>query len=156
MVRAGDPFGLKQFQRVFSPGVRFLIERKLGKPAVEKEAQAVFEMAVQEIRNDPSVDSRTAAKLVRRSILERVERHRRLEANDLPATPLAEGLQAAEHVIEQMSPLEREALRRCYVLGERPQEIAQKLGFKEKDLRSIQSRARSEFSAATSRQTNVA
>lgn len=156
MVRAGDPFGLKQFHRVFSPGVRFLIERKLGKPAVEKEARAVLETAIQAIRNDPSMESRSLPKLVRRLILERVERQQHLEANDLPATTLAEGVQAAERVIEQMSPLEREALRRCYVLGERPEVIAQQLGFKEKDLRSIRSRARAEFHTAASRQINVA
>jgi DNA-directed RNA polymerase specialized sigma24 family protein len=65
-------------------------------------------------------------------------------------------IQAAERILNKMSLVERDALRRCYVLGEAPDSIVDGLNLTIEELRKIRSRARAEFSAAKPTQANVA
>src|SRR5689334_5235966 len=119
LIRAGESSGLKHLHRVFSPGIRFLIERRLGSRDVEKETRTILEMAVQEIRVDLSLEGGALAKLVRGLILKRAASAPRTEVEfrALPAGPATGNVQVAERVIEHLTPVERDALRRCYVLG---------------------------------------
>jgi hypothetical protein len=158
LIRAADPSGLKHLHRIFSPGIRFLIKRRLDSPDVEKETRTILEMAVQEICVDLSLEGGAVAKLVRGLVLKRCEGESRtqVEAKASPTSPAAISVQVAERVIEHLTPLERDALRRCYVLGEAPDAILKKLALSPEQLKAIQSRARAEFSAETSRQANVA
>ena len=60
-----------------------------------------------------------------------------------------------EGILDGMSPVEREALRRCYVLGEAPESFLESLRLSLHEFRAIRARARAEFSARKAK-ANVA
>ena len=158
LIRAGDSSGEEHFSRIFYPGLRFLLERRLGRTDVEEEALAVVGAAMEEIHADQTLRGHGLPRTVRRLIQERFVPEQRLgDSSKAPEDdPTTRSVEAAGHLLAQLNLVEREALRRCYVLGEKPELILKKLQLNPEQLRAIQSRARAEFSSQVSRTSNVA
>jgi len=150
-IRTGDRDAAADWLQTFLPGACFLIRRRLGKPDVEPEARSVLEAALHEVQADGSVTAEQIPGLIRRLICQRFPAKSREYTGSSSAA-----IQAAERTLNRMSPLERDALRRCYVLGEAPETIVNGLKLTLEEFRKIQMRARAEFSAAKPKQTNVA
>ena len=143
----------QQLHRIISPGVRFLLRRRLGRNDVDREAESVLETAIRTIQTDTSVPADGVPQMVRRLIQQQCPRQPK------PATEPGDGAGPSQKVVEGildgMSPVEREALRRCYVLGEAPETFLETLRLTLREFRAIQVRARAEFSSRKAK-SNVA
>jgi hypothetical protein len=157
-VRAGDAAAVRELERLLSPGVRLMIRRRDGHHDAQIEAQSVLDAAVSEIRADLSLDAAAVVRLVRLLI------QRRFPANSHPPamTPnwepglASRGMDAAGRILQEMSPVDRDALRRCYVLGENTESILNRLNLSSEHYKAIKSRARAQFSAEVPQKLNVA
>jgi len=153
-VRSGDQDAAGEFRHLFYPGTRFLIQRRMGSVDVEQQVAEVLDMAVRTIQEDHSVGGATVTAFVRQSI---VERFPTTQKNQGPPSISKDGSVAlAKEVLKGLSPVERDALRRCYVLRQSPESFLQALKLTPDQFRAIQSKARTEFAIRHSRQTNVA
>ena len=150
-IRTGDPAAAADWRQTFFPGTCFLIRRRLGKPDVEAEAHEVLDAALKSVRSDDSISAEQLPGLIRRVICQRFPEKSR-QYSDSPTG----AIKAAEKVLNKLSRLERDALRRCYVLGEPPETVVSGLRLTLEELRKIQARARAEFSAQKPQQANVA
>jgi len=151
LVRAGDPIAAAEWMRTFLPGTSFLIRRRLGKTEVEAEARSVLEAALAGVRADGSLTADQLTGMIRRLI------YQQFPAEAPPTEgPDAKRIQAAQKILSKMSAVERDALRRCYVLREAPEMFLSGLKLTIDEFRAIQTRARAEFSAGESKKANVA
>jgi hypothetical protein len=151
LARAGDDTAAAEWMRTFLPGACFLIRRRLGKADVEEEARSVLEKAIVAVQADASVTAEQLPGMIRGLICQRFP----AEAGSTECSD-PERIQAAKKVLNKMLPVERDALRRCYVLGEAPESFLSGLRLTIDEFRAIQTRARAEFSAGESKQANVA
>jgi len=151
-VRAGNPKAVEELQGVLAPGVRFLIRRRLIGGGADPHVRSVLDAAVLAIREDPSMASGNVARLVRQLIVRRFPARLKESTGD----PRGSGSKAAERILKRMSPVERDALRRCYVLGEAPESFLRELKLTRDQFRALQCRARAEFSSKGPPTANVA
>ncbi len=151
-IRAGVPGTAEELYGVLYAGVRFLIQRRVGSANLERQVRSVLDAAVRTIREDPSAGS--VIGLVRQLIARRFPAGSNQPAEAAGAGGV--GVEAAARILERMSPRERDALRRCYVLGEARESFLAALKLTPEEFRAIQSRARSEFNARGSGRTDVA
>lgn len=157
-IRNGVSDAAEELHRIFYPGACFLIRRRMGHSDVDQLAWAVIEAAIGRIRQDKSVEGGNLPGLVRQLLMQRlpashegpVPKPAVRNGADRPARAVAEG------ILDAMSPVERDALRRCYLLGEPPESFLNTLKLTPDQFRALRLRARTEFSTRTSRQTNVA
>jgi hypothetical protein len=153
LIHAGHAGAARQLHRVLSPGVRFLLRSRLGRNDVDREAQSVLEAAIHTIQTDTSVQPDGVPRVVRRLIQQqctgRTKPATETGASDGPGQKVVEG------ILDGMSHVEREALRRCYVLGEAPESFLEPLSLTLREFRAIRARARAEFSSRKAK-TNVA
>jgi len=153
LIHSGHAGAAQQLHRILSPGVRFLLRRRLGRNDVDREAESVLETAIRTIQTDTSVPADGVPQMVRRLIQQQCPRQPK------PATEPGDGAGPSQKVVEGildgMSPVEREALRRCYVLGEAPETFLETLRLTLREFRAIQVRARAEFSSRKAK-SNVA
>ncbi len=151
-IRTGDRNAVADWLQTFLPGTCFLIQRRLGKPNVEAEARSVLDNVLREIQADGSVTAEQLPGLIRRLICQLYP----AKSGEYTASSNTARVKDAERILHKMSPLERDALRRCYVLGEAPELILGGLKLTFEDFRKIRSRARTEFSASNPKKANVA
>jgi len=153
LIRAGHAGAVRQLHRFLSPGVRFLLQRRLGRNDVDREAQSVLDAAIHTILTDISVQAGEVPRMVRRLIQQECLGQTKPAAE----TGASAGPQqrVVEGILDGMSPVEREALRRCYVLGEAPESFLETLRLTPHEFRAIRGRARAEFSSRKAK-TNVA
>jgi len=151
LVRAGDQIAAAEWMRTFLPGACFLIRRRLGKADVEGEARSVLEAVLAASRSHASVTAEQLPGMIRDLIYQRFP----VEAGPAECSD-PKRIKAAKEVLNKMLPVERDALRRCYVLGEAPESFLSGLELTIDDFRAIQTRARAEFSRGESKQANVA
>ncbi len=144
---------IAEFRRIFLPGCSFLIRRRLGESDVQEGAQSTLDAAIGQIREDKSIEGKDLPALIRKLIAQRFAAVRDLAARN-GAGQIA--LEAAKATLEGMSPVERDALRRCYVLGESPESFLKSLKLTPDQFREIRIRARTQFSTRTSHEINVA
>lgn len=153
LIRAGHAGAAQQLHRILSTGVRFLLRRRLGRNNVDREAESVLEAAIRSIQADISVPAYGVPQMVRRLI------QQQCPGQPKPVTETGDGAGPSQKVVEGMldgmSPVEREALRRCYVLGEAPETFLETLSLTLREFRAIQVRARAEFSSRKAK-SNVA
>ncbi|MBZ5594448.1 MAG: hypothetical protein LAP39_19575 [Acidobacteriia bacterium] len=151
LVRASDENALAEWMQAFLPGACFLIRRRLGKADVEREARSVLETALAATQADVSVTAEQLPGMVRQLI------YQQFPAETSPAECTdATRVKAAKRALSKLSPVERDALRRCYVLGEAPEAFLSGLKLTIDEFRDIQTRARAEFSAGESKEASVA
>src|SRR5579859_626000 len=65
LIRAGHGGAADQLRRVLTPGVRFLVRRRLGRNDVDHEARKVLERAIQTIQTDSAVRPDGVPRMVR-------------------------------------------------------------------------------------------
>jgi hypothetical protein len=119
---------------------------------VDAEARSVLDAALLEVRADAAVMPDQIPGLIRRLICQRYPgKPSEYSGSSNPAR-----VKDAKRILNRMSPVERDALRRCYVLGEAPELILSGLKLTVEEFRRIRSRARAEFSTSKPRQANVA
>ena len=151
-IRSGDRNAPANWLKTFLPGTCFLIRRRLGEIDVEAEARSVLEAALLEVQADGSLTAEQVPGLIRRLICQRYPgRPSGYSGSSRPPR-----VKDAKRILNRMSRLERDALRRCYVLGEAPALILSGLKLTDEQLRTIRSRARAEFNASYPKQANVA
>jgi len=151
-IRDGVADANAELSSVFYQGARFLLRRRLGRQDVESNVQSLLDAVGRRVREDNSVDGRNLAGLVRQMLAESVPAgNAKIIKNGAhqPAVTIAAG------ILKSMSPVERDALRRCYVQGEPPEAFLNNLRMTSDQFRALRLRARTEFSTRTS-QTNVA
>ena len=152
-IREGVANANFEMRRIFHSGVHFLIQRRLGRRDVESHVQSVLDAVSRRIREDISIDGRSLPGLVRQTIAKCVPTGPapKLTKNeaDQPA------LTIAAEILQSLSPVERDALRRCYLQGEPPETFLSTLRMTPDQFRALRLRARNEFSTKT-HQTNVA
>jgi len=119
---------------------------------VEAEARSVLDDALREVQADNSVTAEQVPGLIRRLICQRYP----AKSSEYAGSSNGVSVKDAERILNKMSSVERDALRRCYVLGEAPELILSGLNLTPGDLQKIRSRARAEFSASKPKQSNVA
>ena len=152
-IRAGVADAHVELRRIFYPGACFLIRRRLGRQLVDSHVQSVLDAVSRRIREDISIDGRSLPGLVRQTIA--------LCVPTSPAPKLTKNgadqpaLMIAAEILQSLSPVERDALRRCYVQGEPPDTFLNTLRMTRDEFRALRLRARNEFSIKT-HQTNVA
>jgi hypothetical protein len=153
LIHAGHAGAAQQLQRILSTGVRFLLQRRLGRNDVDREAESVLEAAIRTIQADISVPADGVPQMVRRLI------QQQCPGQPKPVTETGDGAGQSQKVVEGildgMSPVEREALRRWYVLGDAPETFLETLRLTLREFRAIRVRARAEFSSRKAK-TNVA
>jgi hypothetical protein len=152
-IRDGVADANVELRRVFYRGACFLMQRRLGRHDVDSDVEPVLDAVCLKIREDNSIDGRNLPGLIRqmlaRSIPASTPANISKNGADRPAVTIAAG------ILKSMSPVERDALRRCYVLGEPPESVLKSLKLTPDQFRAIRLRARTEFSTRT-HQTNVA
>ncbi len=153
-VRAGDQDAASELRHLLYPGTRFLIQRRLGRVDVEQHVAEVLDTAIRSLADDHSADGGNVTALVRRLIGERLPTTQRKPATR--AIPEDTAVASAKGVLKGLSPLERDALRRCYVLQQPLESFLQSLKLTPDQFRAIRSKARTEFSARRSSQIYVA
>lgn len=151
-IRGGDRVAAQQWLQAFLPGTCFLIRRRLGEIDVEAEARSVLDAALLEVQADGSMTAEQVPGLIRRLICQRYPG----EPGGYSGSSRPARVGDAERILNRMSALERDALRRCYVLGETPALILSGLKLTDEQFRTIRSRARAEFNASCPKQANVA
>jgi hypothetical protein len=145
-IRSGEPEAEPELQRVFSPGVRFLIRQRLGRRDVEGEARSVLKTVVRLIQSDGDVRGENLPRLVRTCIQQSFPIEARPKGPALASSSSA-GVEQAVGILSGMSAVEREALREHYVRGEEPGSFLKRLHLTLREFRAIQTKARAAFSA---------
>lgn len=153
-IRNNVPAATAELRRIFLPGCSFLIRRRLGESDIQEHAQSMLDAVIGQILEDKSVEGKDLPRLIRRLITQRFPAGRNIAAARNGAGLVA--VEAAKAALEAMSPVERDALRRCYVLGERPESFLKSLKLTPDQFREIRIRARTQFSTRTSHEINVA
>jgi len=151
-VRTGNTGSIEELHRILAPGVRFLIQQRVNDGKVETHVRSVLVAAVCRIREDPTVASGGVVRLVRQLIVRRFPARLRQSREGPPGAEV----KLAGRILRGMSPAERDALRRCYVLGEAPESFLEDLKLTRDQFQALQCRARAEFSARRPPTANVA
>jgi hypothetical protein len=155
-IRAGDREAAQALRGMLAPGVRFLLRQRLQSGDIDRESGQLVDAAIGEIRSDLSLRAADVLRMVRKRIQQRSGR-KSAGIEVRPATG-ADGsaVRLAQDILGRMSTVERDALRRCYVLRQRPESFLQGLDLNPEQFRAIQSRARAEFNSSKPSKTNVA
>jgi DNA-directed RNA polymerase specialized sigma24 family protein len=155
LIRRGDAGAAEELVCIFLPGARFLIQRRLGKSDVDGEARSALATVIRGIESDVSITPQLLTRMIRQFIQQRFSPNKR--PGDPPsAEPDGAAIQAAADILGHLSPIERDALRRCYVLGESPEAFVGGLKLTLDEFRAIRSRAREEFAARRPKATYAA
>jgi hypothetical protein len=155
-IRRGDQRALEEFHRTISPGVRFLLERRLGKGHADETMGVVIETVVREIRADVSLQPGALLSFVQTKIHQEADSRRNEREAGKPGAQPPGGLRIAQGVLDRMSPLEQDALRRCYVAREPADKIMARLSLTPDQFLALKLRARAEFSTASRQEAQVA
>ena len=153
LICAGYGGAAQQMRRILSPGVQFLLRRRLGRDDVDREVQSVLDAAIRTIQTDISVQANEVPRMVCRLIQQKCLGQTKPAAETVASAGPQQ--RVVEGILDGMSPIEREALRRCYVLGEAPESFLETLRLTPHEFRAIRGRARAEFSSRKAK-TNVA
>jgi len=120
LIQARDAGAARLLHRVLSPGVCFLLRRRLGRNDVDRQAQSVLETAMHIIETDISAQADGIPRIVLR-IIQRVCAG---QVSPAAGTGTLPWKRTVGGILDAMSSVEREALRKCYVLGEFAESVA--------------------------------
>lgn len=155
-IRVGDREAAEVLRGILAPGVRFLLRQRLESGDIDYESAVLIDAAIAEIQSDLSLAAADVLSMVRRRIQQRSGR--KSAGTELsPATGAQDPeVRLAQDILGRLSTVERDALRRCYVLCQRPEIFLQGLHMSPEQFRAVQSRARAEFNSRKPTNTNVA
>ena len=150
-IRAGEHAAAETLRGILAPGVRFLLRQRLESTDIDHESGLLLDAVIHEIESDLTLRGADVLRMVRRRIHLRCGRQsagiERAQGPDL---------RVAQDILGRMSAVERDALRRCYVLHQRPEIFLQGLALSPEQFRAIQARARAEFNSGKPPKANVA
>ena len=141
-IQIGDQTAIRAFHSMFSPGIEFLLRRKLEKSAVAAETARVLQAAVQEIAAASPAQAINLSRLVTRT-MQRLCVSAKHGVEPRTADETTDRL--ANSVLAERTPLEQDILRRYYVLGESPEEIKTHLRVSSHTIQQTIARARAAF-----------
>ncbi|MCW5981317.1 MAG: sigma-70 family RNA polymerase sigma factor [Bryobacteraceae bacterium] len=163
-IRAGDPRAEEELYRVFGPGVRFLLYRRLGPEGSQDELQEVFLILLEAVRKGQLREPQRLEAFIRGVVQRRIARaihvklqRQRLDGAPLPDEPPATGLQPDEglgrrdtrtllrEVLRTLSAREREVLVRFYLREESKGQILAEMALTETQFRLLKWRAKAKF-----------
>ena len=153
LIRAGHAGAAQQLRRILFAGVQFLLRRRLGRDDLDSETQCLLEVAIHAIQTDVSLEPEGVPRMVRRLIQQQCPEQIKPGAEAGAGAGLQQSV--VEGILDGMSTVEREALRRCYVLGEAPESFLETLALTPREFLAIRARARAEFCSRKAK-TNVA
>jgi len=155
-IRDGDLAAGEALRGILAPGVRFLLRQRLEGTDIDHESGLLLDAAIHEIEADLTLQVTDVLRMVRRRIHQRSGKQS--TGSELSPAFRAQGpeVRVAQDILGRMSAVERDALRRCYVLNQRPEIFLQGLELSPEQFRAIQSRARAEFNSSKPSKTNVA
>ena len=96
LIRAGHAGATRQLHRILTPGVRFLLRRRLDRYDVAREAQCVLEATIHTIETDVSVRPDGVPPTVRRLIQQQCTGHSR-PATETGASDWTAGNHSSRH-----------------------------------------------------------
>ena len=155
-IRAGDCDAAEVLRGILTPGIRFLLRRRLESSDIDRERSLLLDAAIREIKSDLSLEAADVPRMVRRLMQQRSGRKDAGAALSPASAAHGAEVRLAQEILGRMSTVERDALRRCYVLRQRPEAFLQGLNLSPEQFRAIQSRARAEFNSSKPSKTNVA
>ncbi len=155
LIRAGQAEAAAQLHGILSPGVLFLMRRRLDRDNVDRQAQAVLEAAIHSVQTDDSLRPEHLPSKIRQLIQRYCAEQGGSSGVTGGGASREPNVEVAKRVLDGMSMCEREALRRCYVLGEAPESFLETLRLTPQEFRAIRARARAEFSSRKTK-THVA
>jgi len=138
-IQIGDQAAIRDLHSTFATGIEFLLRRKLGKSSVSTEAAAVLETAVQEIQSSSTLNLRSAVA----HAVNRLFPPRTPGIDTDVADPYRQDV--AHAVLAARPPLERDILRRYYVLRESTATIRSRLHVSSATIEKALAGARAEF-----------
>jgi DNA-directed RNA polymerase specialized sigma24 family protein len=141
-IQIGDQTAIQAFHSMFSPGIEFLLRRKLEKSPVAAEVARVLKAAVQEIEAASQAQVINLSHLVTRT-MQRLCPPARHGVESRTADETTDSL--ANSVLAERTPLEQDILRRYYVLGESPEKIRTHLRVSSRTIQQTIARARADF-----------
>ena len=144
-IQAGDQAAIQDLHTQFATGIEFLLRRNLRKSSVSTEVASVIEAAVQEIQRSSGVNPRRVVAQTLHRLFPPVA----AAFDSQVANPSRE--RVAHSVLAERSPLERDILRRYYLLRESTAKIRSHLRVSSGTIEKTIARARSDFSRKTRR-----
>ncbi len=135
-IRDDDPRGLEHLYRDFSGGVRFLLSRQLGTINLDDELHSVLLTVAQAIRRGELCEPASLPGFVCTA----VRRHIVRSSNEVDRK-----LEAMKQTLADVSPRDREILRRFYLQGQSREEICNDMDFPESQFRLLKTRVRLRF-----------
>ena len=141
-IQNGDQSAIQAFRSMFSPGIEFLLRRKLEKSTVVAETARVLQAALEEIEAASPAQAINLSHLVTRTI-QRLCPPAKHGVESRPADETTDSL--ANSVLAERTPLEQEILRRYYVLGESTDEIRTYLRVSLRTIEQTIASARADF-----------
>jgi|SRR5579871_427392 len=144
-VREGAPDAKNGLHEIFYRGACFLARRRAGHSDVDAEVQLVLDKVVLRICDDHSIDGSSLPSLVRRTLAESIPAKMQPGRNDSdrPSVNVATG------ILKSLSPVEQDALKRCYVEGQAPESFLDTIRMTPDQFRAIRAKARTEFRTKT-------
>jgi DNA-directed RNA polymerase specialized sigma24 family protein len=144
-VQIGDQAAIRDLHSQFATGIEFLLRRKLRKSSVSAEVSSVLEAAVQEIQRSSAVN-------LRRVVAQTIHRLFPQLTADIAADVANPSRERVAHsLLAERSPLERDILRRYYLLRESAANIRSRLRVSSGTIEKTIARARADFSRRTQR-----
>ena len=144
-IQTGDRAAIQDLHVQLAPGIEFLLRRNLGKSSVSSEVASVLEAAVQEFQRSPAVNPRRVVAQALHRLFPPVT----ADFDSQVADAFRE--RVARSVLAERSPLERNILRRYYLLREPTAKIRSRLRVRSGTIEKTIARARADFSRRTQR-----
>lgn len=138
-IEIGDLAAIRDLHSTFAPGIEFLLRRKLGKSSVSTEVAAVLAAAVQQVQSSSTLSLCS-------TVAHAVDRLFPPLTPDIDtdfADPSREGVALA--VLAERPPVERDILRRYYVLRESTATIRSRLRVSSWTIEKTLASARADF-----------
>jgi DNA-directed RNA polymerase specialized sigma24 family protein len=144
-IQTGDQAAIRDLYTQFATGIEFLLRRKLRKSSVGAEVSSVLEAAVQEIQSSSVVNLRHVVAQAIHSLFPQF-------TGDIAAGVADPSRERVAHsILAETSPLERDILRRHYLLREPTAKIRRRLRVSSGTIEKTIARARADFSRRTQR-----
>jgi DNA-directed RNA polymerase specialized sigma24 family protein len=138
-IQIGDQAAIRDLHSQFTTGIEFLLRRNLRKSSVSTEVASVLEAAVQEIQSSAAVN-------LRRVVAQAIHRlFPPLTADIAPDVADPSRERVAHSVLAGRPPLERDILRRYYLLREPTVTIRRRLRVSSGTIEKTIARARADF-----------
>jgi hypothetical protein len=142
-IKSNHPMGISGLRDEFAPRVRALLRREVDASYLDGEVEAVLAGVVTVVRSRVSLDPKELPAMVHSVVRERRKQRPKTMSTGTSAEPRSAA--AMERMLSELSPVERDALFRFYVLDQLPAEISKATGLTQSQLQEVKARAKARF-----------